>query len=311
MFNEKNIIIEQNSSNVNEYIIKDRLGINLGRVFILDMENANKQCTMRIKFYKGNQYEALKEALVLILRTIFNNGKILKINIIVNETINTRVFTECGFILQGILENNTIINGMVKDELIFGVNYDDFRNQNSINLFSIKGNRIQLKLLTPENSEEVLDYYLRNRTHLKKFEPLRDESFYTLETQKSILMEVYLQYLNGTSLNLGIYKDNRLIGKVQVSNIVHGIFKNAFIGYSIDKDEQGKGYMKEAVAMAVDYVFNDMELHRIEASTLIDNVRSQRVLKACGFKELGINKNYLYINGSWKDHITFYKIKEF
>ena len=102
---------------------------------------------------------------------------------------------------------------------------------------------------------------------------------------------------------------NKYIGKVQISNIVLGIFKSAFVGYSIDVEYQGQGYMKEALNLVLEYAFIDMELHRIEASTLIDNLRSQGVLMGCGFKKLGINEKYLYINGEWRDHITFYKTK--
>ena len=68
--------------------------------------------------------------------------------------------------------------------------------------------------------------------------------------------------------------------------------------------------MKEAVRLVIKYAFSEMDLHRIEASTLLDNVKSQRVLLANGFKELGVNKDYLLINGDWRDHRTFYIIND-
>ena len=67
--------------------------------------------------------------------------------------------------------------------------------------------------------------------------------------------------------------------------------------------------MKETVNMVVNYAFNELGLHRIEASALVDNERSKNVLNGCGFEELGRNKNYLFINGKWHDHITFYMVK--
>ena len=51
-----------------------------------------------------------------------------------------------------------------------------------------------------------------------------------------------------------------------------------------------------------------MGLHRIEASVLVDNEKSKRVLNKCGFKELGLNEKYLFIDGIWRDHVTFFKI---
>ena len=96
-----------------------------------------------------------------------------------------------------------------------------------------------------------------------------------------------------------------LIERIRVSNVIYGVFKNAFIGYSIDEKEQGHGYMKQGVRLVCEYVFEFMGLHRIEASTLIDNIRSQRVLLSCGFKEVGISDKYLFINGKWRDHKNF------
>ena len=43
---------------------------------------------------------------------------------------------------------------------------------------------------------------------------------------------------------------------------------------------------------------------------MADNNKSKRVLLKSGFEEIGVNKKYLYINGKWRDHITFYKILE-
>lgn len=307
MASAKNISIEPIRGTINDYIIKDNIGITIGRFYIQEMDAQNRNCTLRIKFYRENRGDLLKESLNLILPTIFKNKDVYKINILISEDVNLTPFSELGFSLEGILEDNILCKGDIKSEFIFGINRDVFRNENAVSVFVIRGRNIHLRLLTPENHEDVLNYYIKNRDHLKKFEPLRDESFYTEEVQKNILRDSYRQYLNGSSLNLGIYKDGDFIGKIQLSNVVQGVFKNAFLGYSLDKDYQGKGYMKEAVEMVVDYAFNEMELHRIEASTLVDNLRSQGVLKACGFKELGINKEYLYINGGWRDHITFYR----
>ena len=114
--------------------------------------------------------------------------------------------------------------------------------------------------------------------------------------------------MTGDGSDLGIYIDGKLIGKVKISNIVYGIFKSGILGYSIDKDYEGKGYMKEAVLLVLKYAKEYLDLHRIEASVLTSNLRSKGLLIACGFEEVGLNKKYLYINGKWSDHITFYKI---
>ena len=307
----KYVNLEAVKGNEREYVIKDNTFIILGRIFIVELDKQNKFCLFRLKFYKhtNGSYEYLKDALKLILNILFKNMGINKVNVIAHEGINTSAFTDLGFELEGIITDSIINKSDYQSELMFGIN-DFVFNRASINReLTIKGSSIKVKALTPGDVEEVLEYHLRNREFLRCFEPSRDESFYTLESQMRTLVESYKQFLNGSGINFGIYKADKLIGKIRISNIVMGVFKNAFIGYSMDEKEQGRGYMKEAVKLVLDYAFKELELHRIEATTLIDNEKSQRVLRNCGFKELGISEKYLYINGEWRDHIVFYKVK--
>lgn len=312
MSKESNVTIEPVKGSLNEYIIRENNGITIGRIFIVELVKKNRYCCFRLKFYKYGKESGiyLKEILRIFLSSLFKKMDIYKVNVLIDRDVYVRPFGDLGFQLEGVIINNTIVDNIRSDELLFGIDADDFETNNRQRFLILKGKRIEVKILTPEDSEDVLNYYLKNREYLKPFEPAREESFYTLQNQKIGLTESYKQFLNGTSLNMGIYKDNAFIGKIKVSDIIIGTFKSAIIGYSMDEKEQGKGYMKEAVNLVSSYAFKEMFLHRIEASTLCDNVKSQGVLLGCGFKKLGVNEKYLYINGKWRDHITFYKINE-
>lgn len=305
-----NVFIESVRGSEKDYIIKDSSGITTGRFSILEFDSNNRKATLRLKFYKENNYELLKKTLERVLKVIFNNKNIFKVNIFTPESINLSSFLDIGFSLEGILSNNIYSDKNYSSELIFGINLNDFNDNLKIIQLEVSGERVSLRILSPDNAEEMLKYYIRNEKHLKMFEPTRESSFYTYESQRELLIQSYKQFMNGTTLDFGIFKDNKLIGKIKLSNIVYGVFQSGFIGYSIDEQFQGKGYMKEAVNLLCDYAFKEMGLHRLEASTLDNNNKSQFVLKRCGFNELGINKKYLFINGEWRDHITFYKIKE-
>lgn len=303
------VSILKSPSNSNEYIIKDKDKINIGRFIIMDLNEENRKCDIKFKFYRVNDQDLLIETLKLVLKAVFNEIRVNKINIFISELIPVSPFLDLGFVLEGIFNENIYSQGNYFSELSMGINRSDYNYGNRISLVNIEGRDFNIKLLAPEHAQNLLDYYIRNKKHLEPFEPLRDNSFYTYEVQKNILSDSYRQFLNGTAVDLGIFKDDYLIGKLKLSNIVYGIFKSGILGYSIDKDEQGKGYMKEAVNLVVNYAFEDLDLHRVEASALVDNEPSKHVLIGCGFKELGINKKYLYINGGWKDHITYYKVR--
>lgn len=310
MEKSKGISIELAKGTFNDYIIKDKDNIFIGRFTIVELDKENKKCTVKLKFYREKKYDLLKEAMESILRAIFKDTNIYKVNICVDENINYKVFLDLGFTLEGIFSENIFLNGTFLSELSFGISrieYNDMQRNFSIYL---KGKNIIVKNFTPDCAEELLDYYIKNKDHLNDFEPSREKSFYTYEVQKHILLEEYKHLMSGSGIDLGIYKNEQLIGKVKVSNIVQGVFKSGIIGYSMDKDFQGNGYMKEAVKLVLDYVEDELELHRIEASVLTNNEKSKSVLKACGFEELGLNKKYLFINGAWRDHVTFYKILE-
>ena len=303
------VSILKSPSNSNEYIIKDKDKINIGRFIITDLDEENRKCDIKFKFYRVNDQDLLTETLKLVLKAVFNEIRVNKINIFISELIPISPFLDLGFVLEGIFNENIYSQGNSFSELSMGINRSDYNYGNRISLVNIEGRDFNIKLLAPEHAQNLLDYYIRNKKHLEPFEPLRDNSFYTYEVQKNILSDSYRQFLNGTAVDLGIFKDDYLIGKLKLSNIVYGIFKSGILGYSIDKDEQGKGYMKEAVNLVVNYAFEDLDLHRVEASVLVDNEPSKHVLIGCGFTELGINKKYLYINGGWKDHITYYKVR--
>ncbi|KFX54413.1 GNAT family N-acetyltransferase [Clostridium botulinum] len=304
------IKIEASKLSKNEYIIKDKNDITVGRFCIIGLADSSKKCDIKLSFYKICKYELLKEALIMILRAVFKDLNIFKVNIRAVEGIEVNSFFDLGFTLEGVFSNNEYHNGEFLDELSFGITRTEYNHKIKPSFIELKGENIVLRNLTPGNAKNLLDYYIRNKEYLAPFEPNRDSNFYTLDGQRDLLNESYRQFLNGNAIEVGIFKKGNFIGKIKVSSIVYGSFKNGIIGYSIDKLEQGHGYMKEAVNLFIDYLFTEGDLHRVEASALLENEKSKGVLKGCRFNELGINKKYLFINGQWKDHVTYYITKD-
>lgn len=167
-------------------------------------------------------------------------------------------------------------------------------------------NRLVLKILDKSYSENVLDYYLRNKLFLEEWEPKRSEEFYTKQYHEDLLDKDFTDIQNGNLLRLWIFKkdDNKkVIGTLAFSNIVRGPFLSCFLGYKLDGGEINKGYMTEATQKGIDIIFNEYGLHRIEGNIMPKNVRSLKVLEKLGFYNEGIAYKYLNINGIWEDHI--------
>ena len=96
--------------------------------------------------------------------------------------------------------------------------------------------------------------------------------------------------------------DGALVGVINVSNIVRGLFQSAYLGYYAFSGQEGQGMMKEGLQALVRHAFTTMKLHRLEANIQPANVRSIALAKACGFCKEGFSPRYLKVRGRWRDH---------
>lgn len=297
------------AKNENGYLIKDKNQRLIAKVKIVEYSHKNKNCTFRLQFYANEgSYEYITYIIKAFISMMFDNAKLFKINVLIGEDLCIQPFYDLNFRIEGIITNNSLVNYKYNNEILMGIDYDTYKKVKKITALTLKGKKINLRILTVNDADKLLNYYKKNEQHLRKFEELKDEKFYTLENQIMLINGYYLGFLNGNFMFFGIFKNENIIGVINLYNIIGGMFKDATIGYSIDEDEQGKGYMREAVNIISDYAFNVLKLHRLQAATLIDNTKSQFVLKACGFKEIGISEEYLFINGEWQDQCIFYKL---
>jgi [ribosomal protein S5]-alanine N-acetyltransferase len=109
----------------------------------------------------------------------------------------------------------------------------------------------------------------------------------------------------GRQLPFVVQYDGRFVGQLTVSNIVRGSAQYASIGYWIDETYAGRGITTRAVAMAIDHCFGPVGLHRLEATVRPENAPSLRVLAKLGFREEGMFRRYLDVDGAWRDHLCF------
>ena len=96
-----------------------------------------------------------------------------------------------------------------------------------------------------------------------------------------------------------------LVGQLTVSSITLGSFRSATLGYWVDGAQAGRGIAPMAVAMATDYCFQHLRLHRMEINIRPENAKSLRVVEKLGFRDEGLRERFLHINGDWADHRSF------
>ena len=160
---------------------------------------------------------------------------------------------------------------------------------------------IELRRATASDAQALADAYLRNREHLRPTEPHRADGFYTAAGQAQRLTQP-------DSARWVVTDGDLVIGRADLSGIALGPFRSATLGYWIDGAYVGRGLARRAVREVCRAARDELGLHRLEASTLLDNHASQRVLAACGFERFGTAPAYLHIDGRWRDHHLFQRI---
>ncbi|MFC5791830.1 GNAT family N-acetyltransferase [Agromyces tardus] len=167
---------------------------------------------------------------------------------------------------------------------------------------------IVLRLVATADAEPLAAAYRRNREHLAPWEPTRDERFFTTARHREEIDALLDTYDAGRGLPLVLADGDEIVGRVNVNNIVRGVFQSANLGYWVDAAYGGRGLATSAVVAVVELAREDLALHRLEAGTLVHNVRSQRVLERAGFEVIGVAPRYLKIAGEWQDHRLFQRI---
>jgi ribosomal-protein-alanine N-acetyltransferase len=109
----------------------------------------------------------------------------------------------------------------------------------------------------------------------------------------------------GQALPFAITVDGAFAGQVMVGNVVRDPLWSAYVGYWLGSHVTGRGVTTAAVALALDHCFGPVHLHRIEATVRPENAASRRVLAKLGFREEGLFRRYLNVEGAWRDHLCY------
>jgi ribosomal-protein-alanine N-acetyltransferase len=93
-----------------------------------------------------------------------------------------------------------------------------------------------------------------------------------------------------------------LVGAINLTNDVYGVFRSGYLGYFAFAGHEGRGHMKHGLSQVVQHAFRRLRLHRLEANIQPGNLASIALVRACGFSKEGYSPAYLKIGGRWRDH---------
>jgi [ribosomal protein S5]-alanine N-acetyltransferase len=171
--------------------------------------------------------------------------------------------------------------------------------------------RLLLEPIEPGRAAAMADFQSRNRDHIGPWDPSRPPDFYTEAGWVDRIASLLDEENAGRSRRWCCVPKagpDLIVATVNLTEIVRGPLQACFLGYAIDAKYERTGLMSEAVRAAVNHGFDTLRLHRIGANYVPENERSGRLLKRLGFQIEGHASQYLFINGSWRDHVLTAKI---
>lgn len=146
-----------------------------------------------------------------------------------------------------------------------------------------------------------------SRAHLTRWEPDWTERDETIDAFRNRLRSYERQHRARAGLSLFARQIGtaKLVGGVTLSDIRFHASHSATIGYWIGAPYLRRGYGLAMVERIVCFAFEELRLNRVEAACQPGNSASRSLLARAGFREEGLARDYLFINGAWRDHLLF------
>jgi ribosomal-protein-alanine N-acetyltransferase len=179
----------------------------------------------------------------------------------------------------------------------------------------LRTERLVVRLARPGMQGAMAQFLAENfAAHLERWSPPAKPAFFSEDFWRERLAVAVEEFHAGRAARFVLQPradgsgaaprlDAPIVGTCNYTNIVRGPFLACHLGYQIAASHEGLGLMSEALRATNAFAFETLRLHRIMANYRPENERSGKLLERLGFAREGLAKDYLFIDGAWRDHI--------
>ncbi|UNK19467.1 GNAT family N-acetyltransferase [Paenibacillus sp. N3/727] len=170
----------------------------------------------------------------------------------------------------------------------------------------IQSDSLILKKINESHLEEVYAIYSND----KVFEYCGIIPKHNKNTVKSMIGHFERDYNKRTRVKWGIFsnqKPERLVGIIEASDFNRKV-NMVTIGYFLAECNWGNGIATNAVAMLLQYLFDEVQVNRIQAEVMPPNERSRKVLLKNGFTKEGMLRQASLWSGKGIVDLEIYSI---
>lgn len=166
-----------------------------------------------------------------------------------------------------------------------------------------------IRLIEPADAAAIAAHRARDVAAFRRWEPAQPAGFFTPEGQAERIDRLLAGFRGGSVWPGVVLADGEVIGQVTVGGILpQPHLRRCSLGYWIATVAQNRGHAGNAVGLALRVMADDLGLHRVEATTQLENLPSQRVLRRNGFSPYGVAHSSILLDGSWRDSLLWERV---
>ncbi len=163
----------------------------------------------------------------------------------------------------------------------------------------MKNLKVILRALEPSDIEVLYQWENDDRVWFSS-SATRPLSKQTLQLYIDSVNDIYTD----KQVRLIISTDENTVGCIDIYDF-DPLNQRAGVGIMIDKKFEGNGYALSALQELKHYAFNQLGVHQLYCYIAANNTRSISLFTKANFLETGKRKDWLRINKSWEDELTF------
>jgi len=177
--------------------------------------------------------------------------------------------------------------------------------------FRLSGEHVYLRIPERGDWEAWANLRGRSRNFLEPWEPSWPADALSRLSFRSRVTRYAEDWRSDQAYNFFIFSHGDvLVGGVSLTNVRRGVSETASLGYWMGEPFARQGLMSAALPLVLDFSFDRLRLHRVEAACLPSNIPSRALLVRTGFQQEGYARQYLCIAGKWQDHLLFAVLQE-
>jgi ribosomal-protein-serine acetyltransferase len=167
---------------------------------------------------------------------------------------------------------------------------------------------LELVLPLAQHAEEIAAAVRENIDVLKLWMPWATED-YSIDSAREYINRNLKQFAENGEFSASVVLDGKIVGNMGFHHLDTNN-KSAHIGYWLTKDAQGKGLMTRCCRVLIEYLFDELNLNRVQINCNVENTKSRAIPERLGFKLEGIHRQVEFFDNRFGDWAIYAMLKE-